>query len=182
MFQAINREGRTVIVVTHDAEIANYAERILRFRDGRLISDQAVARRPRPRSAGADVTGGGMKVQDCFVSAVEFSARQSAAQHSYHAWDHHRRGRGDRHGVDQLRRAEGDRRRDPGPRHRHPHCPAGFRSTMAACRSGTGAKQTLSEGDAASIAVEVPGVRDTSPVVSGGRAARSSATSIGRRT
>ena len=43
MFQAVNRAGRTVILVTHDNEIAHYASRILRFRDGRLTADETVA-------------------------------------------------------------------------------------------------------------------------------------------
>jgi ABC-type lipoprotein export system ATPase subunit len=30
----------TVVVVTHDPQIAAYAERVVRFQDGRIISDE----------------------------------------------------------------------------------------------------------------------------------------------
>ncbi|MDE5439975.1 ATP-binding cassette domain-containing protein [Bradyrhizobium sp. CSA207] len=35
----LNEGGLTVIVVTHDAEVARYARRIIHFKDGRVISD-----------------------------------------------------------------------------------------------------------------------------------------------
>jgi putative ABC transport system ATP-binding protein len=37
-------EGRTIILVTHEEEIADRARRILRLRDGRLVSDEPTAR------------------------------------------------------------------------------------------------------------------------------------------
>ncbi len=39
LFQALNRAGVAVLMVTHDAEVAAFAARTLRFRDGRLVSD-----------------------------------------------------------------------------------------------------------------------------------------------
>lgn len=36
----LNAGGITIVVVTHDEEIARHARRILRFRDGRLIADE----------------------------------------------------------------------------------------------------------------------------------------------
>jgi putative ABC transport system ATP-binding protein len=40
ILQELNRsEGLTVILVTHESDIAAYAERVLRMRDGRVISD-----------------------------------------------------------------------------------------------------------------------------------------------
>ncbi len=42
LFQALNREGRTIVVVTHEPDIARFAGRILRFRDGRLIRDERI--------------------------------------------------------------------------------------------------------------------------------------------
>ncbi len=39
LFESLNREGVTVVVVTHEEDIAAHARRILRFRDGRLLSD-----------------------------------------------------------------------------------------------------------------------------------------------
>jgi putative ABC transport system ATP-binding protein len=42
ILQALNRDGITVVMVTHEEDIARYARRILGFRDGRLRSDQRV--------------------------------------------------------------------------------------------------------------------------------------------
>lgn len=43
IFQRLNREsGMTIIVVTHEPDIAEYSNRILRFKDGHLVSDLAV--------------------------------------------------------------------------------------------------------------------------------------------
>ncbi|MEE4639093.1 MAG: ABC transporter ATP-binding protein [Wenzhouxiangella sp.] len=36
----LNREGVTVMLVTHEEEIAAHARRIIRFRDGRIIADE----------------------------------------------------------------------------------------------------------------------------------------------
>ena len=43
LFQALNRDGITVVIVTHEPEVAAFARRRLRFRDGRLVSDEVVA-------------------------------------------------------------------------------------------------------------------------------------------
>ena len=40
LFQKLNERGITVILVTHESEVAKFARRILRFQDGRLISDE----------------------------------------------------------------------------------------------------------------------------------------------
>lgn len=39
IFQKLNRQGITIIMVTHEPEIAAYAKRNVIFRDGRIISD-----------------------------------------------------------------------------------------------------------------------------------------------
>lgn len=45
IFQELNHQrGITIILVTHSDEIAAYADRIVRFRDGSVVSDEAVAR------------------------------------------------------------------------------------------------------------------------------------------
>ncbi|MBQ7169886.1 MAG: ABC transporter ATP-binding protein [Synergistaceae bacterium] len=41
IFTDLHRQGITVILVTHEPEIATWSERVLRFRDGRLIADEA---------------------------------------------------------------------------------------------------------------------------------------------
>ena len=42
IFQRLNRDGKTVVIVTHEQEIANHCKRIIRFRDGHIISDEIV--------------------------------------------------------------------------------------------------------------------------------------------
>jgi putative ABC transport system ATP-binding protein len=43
IFQDLNhRHGLTILLITHSEEIAGYADRIVRFRDGRIVSDQPV--------------------------------------------------------------------------------------------------------------------------------------------
>lgn len=39
LFSELNREGATVIVVTHEEDIAEFTKRVIRFQDGRMISD-----------------------------------------------------------------------------------------------------------------------------------------------
>lgn len=42
VFQALNREGVTIVLVTHEADIANHTRRIVKFRDGMLTQDYCV--------------------------------------------------------------------------------------------------------------------------------------------
>ena len=43
IFQDLNRNrGITILLITHSDEIASYADRIVRFRDGRIVSDKPV--------------------------------------------------------------------------------------------------------------------------------------------
>lgn len=42
VFQELNAQGITILVITHEHEIARYAKRIVRFRDGRLMQDEPV--------------------------------------------------------------------------------------------------------------------------------------------
>jgi putative ABC transport system ATP-binding protein len=48
VFQELNREGVTIILVTHEPDIAQHTKRIIKFRDGFLISDEKV---PKPIDA-----------------------------------------------------------------------------------------------------------------------------------
>ncbi|HEU5437671.1 MAG TPA: ATP-binding cassette domain-containing protein, partial [Ktedonobacterales bacterium] len=41
LLQALNARGLTVVLVTHETDIARYADRQIAFRDGRLVSDEA---------------------------------------------------------------------------------------------------------------------------------------------
>ncbi len=46
IFQRLNKErGITVVLITHELDIAEYGTRLIRFRDGRVVSDAAVAHR-----------------------------------------------------------------------------------------------------------------------------------------
>lgn len=42
LFQSLNREGRTIIIVTHEQDISRHARRLIRLRDGRIQSDETV--------------------------------------------------------------------------------------------------------------------------------------------
>jgi putative ABC transport system ATP-binding protein len=41
ILKKLNSEGKTLIVVTHDPEIAKWADRTIRLRDGRIITDES---------------------------------------------------------------------------------------------------------------------------------------------
>jgi putative ABC transport system ATP-binding protein len=45
LFQALNQEGHTIMMVTHDEDIARYAKRVIRLRDGLIVDDAAMANR-----------------------------------------------------------------------------------------------------------------------------------------
>jgi putative ABC transport system ATP-binding protein len=38
-FQQLNKQGHTIILITHEPEIANYADRVITIRDGKIESD-----------------------------------------------------------------------------------------------------------------------------------------------
>ena len=42
VLQDLHRQGLTIVLVTHEPDISQYAQRILLFRDGRLVDDSAV--------------------------------------------------------------------------------------------------------------------------------------------
>jgi putative ABC transport system ATP-binding protein len=43
----LNDAGRTVVLITHEEEIATFAKRVIRLRDGRIVSDRAEHSGPR---------------------------------------------------------------------------------------------------------------------------------------
>ncbi len=53
LLQALNEQGLTIVLVTHEADIAAYAKRQIGFRDGVVVSDTRVVQ---PRSARAEWT------------------------------------------------------------------------------------------------------------------------------
>ena len=55
LFRRLNDEGMTIILVTHEYDVAAYAKRILHFRDGRIMKDEInEKRRAVPEAARAD--------------------------------------------------------------------------------------------------------------------------------
>jgi putative ABC transport system ATP-binding protein len=53
IFQRLNREqGISIVLVTHDPDIAHYAQRIISFKDGRIVNDEPVEE---PRQAESEL-------------------------------------------------------------------------------------------------------------------------------
>jgi putative ABC transport system ATP-binding protein len=50
LFQRLHRQGLTIVMVTHEADVAAHASRVVSFRDGRIVSDVRQA----PVGAGAE--------------------------------------------------------------------------------------------------------------------------------
>jgi len=47
IFQKLNDEGLTIVLVTHEPDIAQFAKRNVQFRDGKIRRDEAILKRPR---------------------------------------------------------------------------------------------------------------------------------------
>ena len=45
VFQSLNDQGKTVVLITHESDIAEYARRVVVFRDGKLVEDRPVTNR-----------------------------------------------------------------------------------------------------------------------------------------
>ncbi|MDR0377447.1 MAG: ABC transporter ATP-binding protein [Spirochaetaceae bacterium] len=55
LFQDLNRRGKTIVMVTHEPELAAYTKRIITLRDGRLIADTPAGEQRPPRDAKEDL-------------------------------------------------------------------------------------------------------------------------------
>ena len=77
----LNRErGLTVVVVTHDAEVAEYTDRVVTFRDGQIISDQR-----KRDGAGVAAAALGAPLAAEAAAPAEMAARP-AAERGEEAW------------------------------------------------------------------------------------------------
>jgi putative ABC transport system ATP-binding protein len=47
VFQDLNDKGLTIVMVTHEHDISQFAKRVLVFRDGKIRKDEPVRNRPR---------------------------------------------------------------------------------------------------------------------------------------
>jgi len=52
IFQELNRQGKTIVLITHDEAIAAVASRVLEIVDGRIVSDR---REESPRGARSEL-------------------------------------------------------------------------------------------------------------------------------
>lgn len=74
IFQALNDTGITILLVTHEHDIADYAKRILEVRDGRILRDESVRDR---RIAADDVIAlGAPRDEGDDANTLEASTRQ----------------------------------------------------------------------------------------------------------
>jgi putative ABC transport system ATP-binding protein len=49
VFQDLNEQGHTILMITHEKEIAEYAKRVIRIRDGKIANDDRNGRQKRAR-------------------------------------------------------------------------------------------------------------------------------------
>ena len=65
LLQQLNRNGMTVVLVTHEHDIAEFAARVIGFRDGTVVDDR---RNPRPADAYALLRASGAAIEETEAS------------------------------------------------------------------------------------------------------------------
>jgi putative ABC transport system ATP-binding protein len=40
LFERLTEQGRTIVLITHEDEVATHARRVIRIRDGRILADE----------------------------------------------------------------------------------------------------------------------------------------------
>jgi putative ABC transport system ATP-binding protein len=58
VFQSLNAQGKTIVLITHEPDIAQFARRIVVFKDGRVLSDEPVRQRRAGPAESAPAAGG----------------------------------------------------------------------------------------------------------------------------
>ena len=56
-FQRLNDEGRTIVLITHEPDVAAHAKRIVHVQDGKILSDEPVAVQRRAWEVAVDAVG-----------------------------------------------------------------------------------------------------------------------------
>ncbi len=83
ILKELHRAGHTVIVVTHDMEVASHADRIIEIRDGRVLSDQrrreTVSNVPKPFFKTSEAVGALSGFYRRFVAAFPMALRSLAS-------------------------------------------------------------------------------------------------------
>jgi macrolide transport system ATP-binding/permease protein len=79
LLEDLNRKGKTIVMVTHEQEIAVRAQRIIRMRDGEIVADE----RKKPKRKKTAV-----RSQDISIDAILSESRQTMAQAAF--MDHFR--------------------------------------------------------------------------------------------
>src|SRR5262249_21362567 len=81
IFQRLNKErGITVVLITHETDIAEYGTRMVTFRDGQVIADKAVARGRGGGARGAAATRRGGVVKKPYVVPDDSPRRGEGAE------------------------------------------------------------------------------------------------------
>lgn len=57
LLQQLHQEGKTIVMVTHEEDIARHADRIIRFKDGHVILDEPVRSPVKAQSVLASLPG-----------------------------------------------------------------------------------------------------------------------------
>jgi len=70
LFDAIHKDGQTILMVTHEADVAAHAKRIIRMKDGRVYSDLPIEKDEVSRLARAAAASGPARPEDACVSSA----------------------------------------------------------------------------------------------------------------